>query len=63
VWTSPPEPILSLEIVIGALTLKLFSMLSTFGTAQDITADELRVETFFPADETTDRFFRHAAGS
>jgi hypothetical protein len=33
-------------------------MLSTFGTAQDVTADELRVEAFFPANEATSDFFR-----
>lgn len=61
-WQSPAilsatDPILSLELAMGASTLKIFSMLSTFGTALDITADELRVETFFPADELTRQFF------
>jgi len=30
----------------------------TFGTAQDITANELRVETFYPADKPTAKFFK-----
>jgi transcriptional regulator with XRE-family HTH domain len=30
-----------------------FSTVTTFGTAQDITAQELRIECFFPADATT----------
>jgi len=34
-------------------TLRLFSALTTFGTALDIALQELRIETFFPADETT----------
>ena len=34
-------------------TLRLFSALTTFGTAQDITLQELRIESFFPADEGT----------
>lgn len=33
-------------------------MLSTFGTAQDITADELRIETFFPADASSAALLR-----
>ena len=28
-------------------------LLSTFGTAQDVTTDELRIESFFPADEAS----------
>jgi transcriptional regulator with XRE-family HTH domain len=33
--------------------LNLFSMVSTFGTAVDITLDELALESFFPADADT----------
>ena len=36
-------------------------MISTFGTALDITADELRVETFFPADDFSTQFFQSLA--
>ncbi|MBA55589.1 MAG: transcriptional regulator [Pseudomonadales bacterium] len=53
-----PEPILPLELQWNGATLRIFSMISTFGTALDITADELRVETFFPVDEFTETFFR-----
>lgn len=59
--TSPPPPILPLELVLGDDTLKLFTMLSTFSTAQDVTADELRLETFFPADDFSAAFFRRLA--
>ncbi|MFT5572652.1 MAG: hypothetical protein ACI9FR_001576 [Cryomorphaceae bacterium] len=44
-------PVLPIEIDLGGFKLKLASVISTFGTAQDVTADELRVETFYPADE------------
>jgi transcriptional regulator with XRE-family HTH domain len=37
----------------GEGVLTFFSMLSTFGTARDITLEELAVESFFPADEAT----------
>ena len=33
--------------------LSLFSTLATFGTALDITLEELSIESFFPADELT----------
>jgi hypothetical protein len=58
-WNHPmPPPIFPLEFDLGAHTLKVYSMVSTFGTALDITADELRVETFFPADDFSKAFFR-----
>ncbi len=50
-------PVLSVHIQIQNLELKLFSMVSAFGTALDVTASELKVETFFPADEATKQFF------
>jgi len=51
-------PILALEIDLGGPVLKLCSVISTFGTAQDITANELRIETFYPADELTRKYFK-----
>lgn len=33
----------------------------TFGTPQDITTDELRVESFFPADAATAELLRKLA--
>ena len=63
-WLSPmPPPIFPLEFDLGADTLNVFSMVSTFGTALDITAEELRVETFFPADDFSRDFFRILAGT
>lgn len=52
-----PPPIFPMEYDLGEHTLKVFSMVSTFGTALDVTAEELRVETFFPADEFSHNFF------
>jgi transcriptional regulator with XRE-family HTH domain len=49
-WDAPPLPVLPLSLAKDGVKLNLFSMISTFGTPQDITTDELRVETFFPAD-------------
>lgn len=33
--------------------LRFFSVVSTIGTPVDVTAQELRVEAFFPADDAT----------
>ncbi len=54
-------PVLPLELHIGELELSLFSVISTFGTPQDITTDELRIEAFYPTDTKTAEFFRSSA--
>jgi transcriptional regulator with XRE-family HTH domain len=61
-WQAPPPPVLPLQLARGDLRLKLFSMITTFGTPQDITTDELRVESFFPADAETAALLRKLAG-
>jgi len=33
-------------------------VIATFGTAQDVTTDELRIETLFPADAESEALFR-----
>ncbi|MCC2615916.1 helix-turn-helix transcriptional regulator [Aestuariibacter halophilus] len=51
-------PVLGISMQLGDVKLNLFSMISAFGTALDVTASELKVETFFPADEATKAFFQ-----
>ncbi|MDN5873690.1 MAG: hypothetical protein L0H29_04825 [Sinobacteraceae bacterium] len=46
---------------MGEARMRLFSIISTFDTAQDVTADELRIETFFPADEDSAALLRSMA--
>ncbi|MEM7276963.1 MAG: helix-turn-helix transcriptional regulator [Pseudomonadota bacterium] len=55
-------PVLPLELKIGSLELSLFSVIATFGTPQDITTDELRIESFYPTDTATKTFFEAHAG-
>ncbi len=50
-----------MELSAGGVTLKTFSMISSLGTALDITAEELKVESFFPADDFTADFFKQMA--
>jgi transcriptional regulator with XRE-family HTH domain len=50
---SPPPPFLTINYRWKKSTLRLFSALTTFGTALDIALQELRIESFFPADEAT----------
>ena len=55
-------PVLPLEVEKDGVRISLFTVIATFGTAQDVTADELRIESLFPADVATEKLFRTAAG-
>jgi transcriptional regulator with XRE-family HTH domain len=58
----PNEPLMTVTLRKGDLRIKYFSTLSTFGTPQDLTLQELRIKCFFPADEETSvHFHRWAA--
>jgi hypothetical protein len=43
----------------GALELSFFSMIISVGAPLDITAQELRIEAFFPANAVTEAFAQH----
>src|SRR5262249_59924352 len=49
----PPAPLLSIVYRKDDLRLAFFTTITTFGTPQDVTLQELRIECFFPADEAT----------
>jgi transcriptional regulator with XRE-family HTH domain len=51
-------PVLAMLFRKGDTRLALFTTIATLGTPQDVTAQELRVESFFPADDATARTFR-----
>jgi hypothetical protein len=42
-----------LHILTGTGELRLLNMVATFGTALDVTAAELVIDTFYPADPST----------
>ena len=55
-------PVLPMHFRKGDTSLRLFTTIATLGTPQDITLQELRIESFFPMDDTTrDQFHRWAA--
>jgi transcriptional regulator with XRE-family HTH domain len=56
-------PFLPIEFRKGDLTLRYFTTLTTLGTPHDITLQELRIESFFPADEATEARSRALAGT
>jgi MmyB-like transcription regulator ligand binding domain len=54
----PLAPTIALELEIGDAVLRLFNTLTTFGTPQDVTLQELRIEMSYPADDATDALLR-----
>ena len=52
------DVLLPVHIRKDGLELKLFSTIMTIGTPQDITLQELRIETFFPADDASEKIWR-----
>jgi transcriptional regulator with XRE-family HTH domain len=57
-WRRPdflatPLPLLPVEFSKAGVEVRYFSLVTTVGTPQDITLQEIRVESFFPADERT----------
>jgi hypothetical protein len=60
----PGAPVLPMHFEKTRTKLRLFTTIATLGTPQDITAQELRIESFFPMDsETRDAFRKWAATS
>ncbi len=65
-WKTPDlsthlPPVINMELSAAGHTISLFSTITTFGTAQDITTDELRVESFFPGDAQSETLLRALA--
>lgn len=56
-------PILPMHFQKARVTLRLFTTIATLGTPQDITLQELRIESLFPVDEETRETFWKWAGS
>jgi transcriptional regulator with XRE-family HTH domain len=55
------DPFLPIEFRRGDVELRYFSMLTSLGTPHDITLQELRIESFFPADPATEEAARRLA--
>lgn len=51
-------PFLTVHLRSPTLEVRLFTMLTSIGTALDVTADEVHVETYFPADDASDAALR-----
>ncbi|MEC9453858.1 MAG: hypothetical protein VYE58_02110 [Pseudomonadota bacterium] len=59
-WRKPilgpaSAPFLNITFNAGGRRLSWITTVTTFGTPQDITLQELRIESFYPADEETEK--------
>lgn len=52
---APAAPLLNFIIRKGGVELRFFSTWTTFGSPHDVTLEELRIESSFPADEATEK--------
>jgi transcriptional regulator with XRE-family HTH domain len=55
------QPVALVHLKRGDDEARLFTMLTTIGTPLDVTAQELTVETYFPADDATAAFLTRLA--
>jgi transcriptional regulator with XRE-family HTH domain len=56
--TGAEGPFVAVHLRRGDREARLFSMIATLGTPIDATAEDLRIEAYFPADDATRRLFR-----
>ena len=59
--TQPLGPVVPTIICAGGLRLSLFATIAQFGTPEDLTLDDLKIELFFPGDDDSDRALRQLA--
>ena len=55
---NPADLLLPVHLRKDGMELRIFSTIMTLGTPQDVTLQELRIETFFPADADSERSWR-----
>jgi transcriptional regulator with XRE-family HTH domain len=59
---APAQPFVPLHLRHGSgLELRLFSLITTVGTPLDVTAEGLRIESYFPVDDASDVALRQLA--
>jgi len=56
------EVCLPLHLERDGLELRLFTTITTLGTPVDASAQELRIESYYPADDATERWLEAAVG-
>ncbi len=65
-WRSPSlfdvgDPTLSLRLNLGDVTLNLLTTITVFSAANNVTLEELQIESYLPLDDATADYFRSVA--
>lgn len=55
------DPTVSMRLSLGDLELSVLGMITTFSAPNNVTLDELQIESWVPLDEQTQRYFEDAA--
>lgn len=56
--TKPPAVAVPFHVRRGDTELRFFTTITTLGTALDVTAEAIKIETYFPLDDATDAYVR-----
>ena len=60
--SEPDEPMLPVEFRAGDLSLKFLTTITEFNAPQNVTLEELRIESYFPVDEQTRELWEQLLG-
>ena len=52
-FTTTPLPLVPVRFAKDGVEVAYFSLVTTVGTPQDVTLQEIRLESFFPADDAS----------
>jgi MmyB-like transcription regulator ligand binding domain len=55
-------PVVTWQVRLADQDLSMYTIMSSFGTPNDITLSELTIELFFPANQATEEYLRHRTG-
>ncbi len=55
-------PVVPTVLQTGDLRLAMFATIAQFGTPEDVTLDDLKIELYFPADDTSAQLLRQLGG-
>lgn len=60
-WDSEPAPLLGFSVEKDGLRLDMVTLIATFGTPQDVTLQDMRIESFLPANAASEQLLRELA--
>ena len=62
-WSPPSGPFLTVDLRRNGVEARIFTTIASIGTPIDATAEEIKIETYFPADDATAALVRSLAAA